>query len=160
MPEVLLSLGSNLEPQRHLAQALDALPALPQAGAAQASALYRCPAVGFDGPDFVNAALRMPWCGSLEALQAAVHEIEDAAERDRNAPRFASRTLDIDIVLYGALVSEAGSGIPRAELLREAFVLRPCAEIAPEWVHPQTGQTLAAHWADWRARQADPLRPL
>ena len=48
MPEVLLSLGSNLEPQRHLAQALAALPALPQAGAAQASALYRCPAVGFD----------------------------------------------------------------------------------------------------------------
>lgn len=160
MPEVLLSLGSNIQPQQHLNQAMQALRELPGLSAVRESTRYKAPAVGFDGPDFVNSAVYAQWQGELGTLQVALQTIEDAAKRDRSAPRFSSRTLDIDIVLFGDLISSAGSGLPRAELLQCAFVLRPCAEMAPNWLHPQTGQTLAAHWAQWQAAKPDPLLPL
>ena len=160
MPEVLLSLGSNIEPLHNLQSALAALDALPDARLGRGSALYRCPAVGFSGPDFVNCAYRADWAAGLPELQAALRAIEDAAQRDRSAERFASRTLDIDIVLFGDVVSREGSGIPRGELLEQAFVLRPCAELAPDWVHPLTGLSLAAHWQTWRLSGDDPLLPV
>ncbi len=160
MPRVLLSLGSNVDAERHVRQATAQLQGLSALTEVRSSALYRSPAVGFDGPDFVNSAVSGIWSGEREALQAALRAIEDAAARDRSAPRFASRTLDIDLVLFGDLVHAGGSGIPRDELLREAFVLRPSAELEPAWVHPQTGLTLATHWQQWQLSQKDPLQPL
>ncbi len=160
MPKVLLSLGSNVDAERHVQQASAQLAALPAIASVRSSCLYRAPAVGFDGPDFVNSAISAVWNGSLSELQAALRAIEDAAARDRTAPRFSSRTLDIDLVLYGDEIHSGGSGIPRDELLREAFVLRPSAELEPEWIHPQTGRSLAAHWQEWQQRHADPLVPI
>lgn len=160
MPKVLLSLGSNVDAERHVRQASAQLAALPDLASTRSSCLYRSPAVGFDGPDFVNSAVSGVWNGSLSELQSALRAIEDAAARDRTAPRFSSRTLDIDLVLYGAEIHSGGSGIPRDELLREAFVLRPSAELEPEWVHPQTGRSLAAHWKEWQQSHVDPLAPI
>jgi len=157
MPRVLLSLGSNVDAERHVRQATVQLEQLAAFTDMRSSFLYRSPAVGFEGPDFVNSALSGGWAQGLEELQMALRAIEDAAARDRSAPRFSSRTLDIDLVLFGDLVHTGGSGIPRDELLREAFVLRPSAELEPDWVHPQTGLTLAAHWQQWQRDQADPL---
>ena len=72
-------------------------------------------------------------------------------------PRYADRTLDIDIVLYDALVIE-GPGhlqIPRNEL-QHAFVLRPIADIAPEVRHPRSGLSMAELWAAFPV-QREPL---
>lgn len=160
MPKVLLSLGSNVDAERHVRQASTQLATLPAMAATRSSRLYRSPAVGFDGPDFVNSAMSGVWAGSLSELQSALRAIEDAAARDRTAPRFASRTLDIDLVLYGDEIHAGGSGIPRDELLREAFVLGPSAELEPEWIHPQTGRSLATHWQEWKLNHADPLAPI
>ena len=147
MGRALLSLGSNIAPEANLRAALDALRA--RFGTVVASAVYRFPAVGFDGPDFLNAAAVIDSDLDPYALNAWLHALEDAHGRDRSGPRFGDRPLDIDIVFYDDLVLE-GPGhlqLPRDEL-RHAFVLRPLAEIAPGHVDPRSGRTLAELWAD------------
>lgn len=146
MARAALSLGSNLDPARHIAAAIAALRA--RFPGAVFSAVYRTPAVGFDGADFLNAAAVIDSDLGVEALDAWLHALEDAHGRRRAGPRHGDRTLDIDIVLFDDLVRD-GPGhlrLPRPEL-RHAFVLRPLAEIAPGMVEPTGGRTLAALWA-------------
>jgi len=142
MPRAWLSLGSNLEPERHLRAALAELRA--RFGAIVVSPTYRFPAVGFDGPDFLNLAVGLDSDLDAPALDAWLHALEDRHGRRRDVPRFSSRTLDVDIVLFDDLVLR-GPGhldIPRKELA-EAFVLKPLADIAPDVREPMSGRTLA-----------------
>jgi 2-amino-4-hydroxy-6-hydroxymethyldihydropteridine diphosphokinase len=145
MTTVLLSLGSNLQPQQHLHAALAVL--RQRFGDIRVSPAYRTAAVGFDGPAFLNNAVALETDMPLEALDTWLHAVEDAHGRDRSGPRFSDRTLDIDVVFYGDLIVE-GPGhlrIPRPEL-KHAFVLKPLADIAPDFVDPVSGLTLAALW--------------
>lgn len=153
MARVYLSLGSNVEPQRHLTAALDELRA--RFGALAVSPAYRTKSVGFDGADFVNLAIGLDTDLSPQELNDWLHALEDRQGRRRDVPRFSDRTLDLDIVFYDRLVTE-GPGhlqIPRDEL-RHAFVLRPIADIAPQFVHPVTGRTMAELWAAFPAETA------
>lgn len=146
MGKAYLSLGSNVDAERNLRSAFAALRA--RFGDIVASTVYRFPAVGFDGPDFLNAAAVIDSDLDPQALNAWLHALEDAHGRDRSGPRFGDRPLDIDIVFYDDLVL-SGPGhlqLPRDEL-RHAFVLRPLAEIAPDFLDPRSGRTLAALWA-------------
>lgn len=145
MTPVLLSLGSNLDPARHLHEAVAALRA--RFGEVAVSPFYRMPAVGFDGPDFLNAGALLHTDLDPRALDDWLHALEDRHGRDRSGPRFGDRTLDVDIVYYGAKVSAAGERprVPRPELAH-AFVLMPLAEIAPDFVDPVQGRTLRELW--------------
>ncbi len=145
MTTVLLSLGSNLQPQQHLHAAVEALRA--RFGAIAVSPAYRTAAVGFDGPAFLNNAVAIETEVPLASLDTWLHALEDAHGRDRSGPRFSDRTLDIDVVFYGDLIVE-GPGhlrIPRPEL-KHAFVIKPLADIAPGFVDPVSGLTLAQLW--------------
>ena len=146
MTTVLLSLGSNLRPHHYLRLALDVLQE--RFGRIVVSPAYRTPAVGFDGPDFLNNAVMLETDLPLAELDDWLHAVEDAHGRDRSGPRYSDRTLDIDIVLFDdAVLDGAGNlRIPRDEL-RHAFVLKPAAEIAPDWRHPLDGTPLAQRWA-------------
>lgn len=158
MGRAYLSLGSNLEPRRHLRAALDELRA--RFGAIDVSPAYRSRAVGFDGADFVNLAVALDTELEPEALNEWLHALEDRHGRRRDVPRYADRTLDVDIVLYDQRVIE-GPGhlqIPRAEL-RHAFVLRPLADIAPDLRHPLSGRGMAELWAAF-PQQSEPLEPV
>lgn len=146
MERVYLSLGSNQQPQRYLNAALDELRA--RFGAIDVSPAYRSRSVGFDGPDFVNLAVGLDTELEPAELNDWLHALEDRHGRRRDVPRYADRTLDVDIVLYGTRVID-GPGhlrIPRKEL-QHAFVLKPLADIAPQVTHPLDGQTMAALWA-------------
>ncbi|MGY3266706.1 2-amino-4-hydroxy-6-hydroxymethyldihydropteridine diphosphokinase [Lysobacter sp. HA35] len=140
-----LSLGSNVEPERHLRAAVDALRA--RFGDVVASPIYRTPAVGFDGPAFLNSAAIIDSDLEPQPLNDWLHALEDAHGRDRSGPRFSDRTLDIDIVLFDDRVLDGAGNlrIPRAEL-KHAFVLRPLADIAPDVVVPGTERTLSQLW--------------
>ena len=144
---VLLSLGSNLQPERHLRAALEELRA--RFGTLRVSPAYRTPAVGFDGPPFLNNAALLHTGLALPELEAWLHALEDRHGRVRSGPRLADRTLDVDVVFHGDLVLREGGKvrIPRPEL-KHAFVLKPLADIAPDFVDPLSGRTLAALWRD------------
>ena len=142
MPRAYLSLGSNIEPERHLGAAIGELRA--RFGPIVVSPAYRSAAVGFDGPAFLNLAVGIDTDLDPVALDAWLHALEDRHGRRRDGPRYSSRTLDVDIVLFGdAIVRGPGHlEIPRAELA-EAFVLVPLADIAPDARDPVSGRTVA-----------------
>ena len=77
-----------------------------------------------------------------------LRDIEDANDRDRSGPKFSSRTLDLDLLLYDDLILDENSiKLPRGEILNNAFVLWPLAEIAPHLKHPETGVSYADMWS-------------
>lgn len=146
MSTAWLSLGSNVDAEVHLPAAAAALRA--RFGDVVFSPVYRTPSVGFDGPDFLNAAAAIETDLDPLALNQWLHALEDAQGRVRGGERFSSRTLDIDIVFYDELVLKGPGNLelPRPEL-RHAFVLKPLADISPGYCVPTTGQSLAALWA-------------
>lgn len=157
MARVYLSLGSNQQPLHYLPLALTAL--RQRFGAISVSPAYRNRAVGFDGPDFVNLAVGLDTELSPQSLNDWLHALEDAHGRRRDVPRFADRTLDLDIVFYDDLVLQ-GEGhlqVPRKEL-KHAFVLKPIVDIAPQLRHPIDGDTMAERWAAFAAER-EPLWP-
>ncbi|WP_414648917.1 2-amino-4-hydroxy-6-hydroxymethyldihydropteridine diphosphokinase [Dokdonella sp.] len=142
---VYLSLGSNIEPERNLRTAIDALH--DQFGELLVSAAYRTGAVGFDGPAFINLAVGLDTDWTPQALDEWLHALEDRQGRRRDVERYSSRTLDIDIILFGDLLVD-GPGhlqIPRDEL-EQVFVIKPLAEIAPNARHPVSGKSMAELW--------------
>jgi 2-amino-4-hydroxy-6-hydroxymethyldihydropteridine diphosphokinase len=150
-----LSLGSNQRALEHLPRALEELRA--RFGELRVSPLYRTPAVGFDGPDFLNAAVIMESDLEPVELDAWLHALEDAHGRRRDVPRFSDRPLDIDIVFYDDRVLRGPGNLqlPRPEL-RHAFVLKPLADLAPGFTVPGDGRTLAQLWNAHSERERPP----
>lgn len=152
----LLSLGSNEQPEQHLRAAVAELRA--RFGTVALSPVYRTPAVGFEGPDFLNCAAAIRSDLEPQALNDWLHALEDRHGRRRDVPRFSSRTLDVDIVYFDDRVLRGAGNLelPRPEL-RHAFVLKPLADIAADFVDPVQGRTLAALWAAHPERGTPPM---
>ncbi|WP_323845682.1 2-amino-4-hydroxy-6-hydroxymethyldihydropteridine diphosphokinase [Microbulbifer magnicolonia] len=145
MAQVFLSLGSNIDRERHIRAGLDAL--AQQFGELQVSRVFESVAVGFDGDNFYNLVVGIHTDLPVGQLALRLREIEDANGRLRAGPKFSARTLDIDILTYDDLTGTVdGVKLPRGEILRNAFVLLPLAELAPEVVHPVEGKTYRQLW--------------
>jgi 2-amino-4-hydroxy-6-hydroxymethyldihydropteridine diphosphokinase len=144
--QAYLSLGSNIEPENNLRIALAALRA--RFGEVVVSPVYRTSPVGFEGPDFLNAVAIIDSDIHPFALNDWLHALEEAQGRDRRDASYSDRPLDIDIIYFGDLVLD-GPGefqLPRPEL-RHAFVLKPLADVAPDFVDPIRHASLAQLWA-------------
>ena len=145
MPEIFVGIGSNLDPERQIRAALVALGA--RFGELRISTTYRNPAVGFDGDDFLNLVVAFETTQAVGKVAAGLNDVETACGRDRGTERFTARTLDLDLLLYGDLVSERpGLCLPREEILDRAFVLKPLAELAGDRIHPVEHQTFRQLW--------------
>ncbi len=154
MPNVYFSLGSNFEPEKNLRLGVDELRR--RYGELKLSPVYRNKAVGFHGDDFLNLVVRCNARDYIEAIQAAIEEIHVLAGRQRGKEKFSSRSLDIDVLTYGDVVTDVPPvTLPRSDILKFAFVLKPLADIAPDDVHPETGRTYAEHWAEMRTLRID-----
>lgn len=137
-----LGIGSNVQPERHVAIAIERLDQAFEQVAF--SPIYRSAAVGFDGNDFINLVARVHTRLTPLALREWLRGLEDEYGRERGVPKFSDRVLDVDILLFGDRVSqEEGLELPRPELFHFAHVLRPLAELAPGLVCPGDGRTMA-----------------
>lgn len=147
-----LSLGSNIDAEHNIAAAIAALQS--RFGAVALSPVYRTAAVGFDGDDFLNAAARIETDLMPELLDAWLHDLETVQGRRRDGPRFSSRSLDIDLLLYDDRVLKGAGNleIPRPELAEQAFVLMPMVDLAPNLIHPVDARTLREMWQEMRQR--------
>ncbi|QIT56890.1 2-amino-4-hydroxy-6-hydroxymethyldihydropteridine diphosphokinase [Aquisalimonas sp. 2447] len=156
MVRVYVSVGSNIQPARHVRRALQDLRR--EFHELQVSPVYASAAVGFDGDDFLNLVVGFDTGDTPEGVAERLRRIEDANGRVRGPERYAARTLDLDALTYGDQSVRSGRLIlPRDEITRYAFVLRPLADIAGDEQHPELGRTYAELWAAFDARD-QPLR--
>jgi 2-amino-4-hydroxy-6-hydroxymethyldihydropteridine diphosphokinase len=145
------------------------------------SRLYQTPAFPVDaGPDFVNGAVAVETAKSPAEILAILHEIESAAERTREV-RWGQRTLDLDLIACGQSILPDIAGfrvwldlepaeqqlrapteliLPHPRMQDRAFVLRPLADIAPDWVHPVLGLCVADMLARCAPEDRASVRPI
>lgn len=148
MAVVYLGLGSNIDAREHLQQALKVLKRA--FGELSLSPVYESEAVGFVGANFLNMVVMIRTQLPVGTLYEQLRDIENQFGRDRSAPKFSGRTLDIDILLYDDMVGEVdGVVLPREEILTNAFVLKPLCDMAPELMHPQRRRTMAQLWQQY-----------
>ena len=143
MSQVYVAIGSNVIPQENVVKAAREIKRLfPDA---RFSAWYRNPAVGFTGDDFINGVVGFTTDLPLQSVIELLHGVEALCGRPRNAPRWAPRAMDLDVLLYDNLVCSEPK-LPRPDLLKRSYMLGPLAEIAPEVVHPTAGATIHELW--------------
>jgi GTP cyclohydrolase I len=141
---VLISLGSNIDPERNLAQAVSMLSRHPDIKLDAASRIYESAPVGTRTPQpaYLNAAVRGQTHLSPGALKEALRCIEAALGRVRSEDKYAPRPIDLDIAFYGdQTLSLDGSLVPDPDSLRHPHVAVPLADIAPGWVYPEQGES-------------------
>ncbi len=134
-----IGLGSNLgEPKDQLKKAIAALRHLPDSRLTALSRLYRSQPMGpADQPDYLNAVAMLDTRLSPEALLDALQAIESEQGRVRGPQRWGPRTLDLDLLLYGAeIIDTERLKVPHPGLPERSFVLYPLADVAPELVLP------------------------
>lgn len=145
MKRVYVSIGSNVDAREHISSAIAMVEQ--RYGDLEFSRTYQNPAVGFDGDDFLNLVIGFDSDDSVTQLAASMREIEAVLGRDRTQPKFSSRTIDLDLLIIDNKVIEQGSIIlPRDEILKYAFVLRPLSELVGQAIHPIAGKTYEALW--------------
>ena len=150
MATVYIGLGSNIDPEDNLHLGIAELRR--RYDDIELSAVYRSRAVGFDGDDFLNLVARFQSEDSPLSICEAIEVIHNLAGRERSGGKWEARTLDIDLLLYNDLVAdEPPVRVPRDDILKYSFVLRPMAELAPELAHPVTGKTMLGHWKEFDA---------
>lgn len=145
MPELaFLSLGSNIEPEHNLVLGAARLA---QVGRMQAvSEVYQTAAIGpRPAPDFLNVAILVETELPPEDIRAHLRQIEASLGRARTEDRYAPRPIDLDLCLLGNQILETPDlRVPDPDMLTRPYLAVTLAELAPHFVHPETGETLAA----------------
>jgi 2-amino-4-hydroxy-6-hydroxymethyldihydropteridine diphosphokinase len=145
MPRVFVAAGSNIEPEKNLALAVrEMTTAFPDISF---SPWYRNGAVGFEGDDFINFVAGFSTELPVHDVVKRLRVIEELCGRPREAAKWAPRSMDLDILLYGDLVcEEPGLKLPRPDLVKRPFMLRPMADLAPALTHPTLHVTIGELW--------------
>jgi 2-amino-4-hydroxy-6-hydroxymethyldihydropteridine diphosphokinase len=140
--QAAIALGSNLDdPEAHVRRGFEDIAALPHTTLVARSALYRSAPVGYaEQPDFINACARVETRLAPRALLEGLLAIERRHGRVRAIPN-GPRTLDLDIVLYGAeAIDEPDLVVPHPRAHERAFVLKPLLDVWPDAVLPGKGR--------------------
>ncbi|MFH7242643.1 MAG: 2-amino-4-hydroxy-6-hydroxymethyldihydropteridine diphosphokinase [Spirulina sp.] len=155
-----IALGSNLGHSRQvMASALDRLGSLEGTTVMAQSSLYKTAPVGPPQPDYLNACAILQTRLSPHALMQSLLAIEADFGRLRQE-RWGPRILDLDLILYADwVIHEPDLHLPHPRFRERAFVLVPLAEIAPTWIDPVTGQSMAELCSRLDSHGIEPLPP-
>jgi 2-amino-4-hydroxy-6-hydroxymethyldihydropteridine diphosphokinase len=145
---VFVAAGSNVEPEKNLERACAEIAhTWPDAYFSRA---WRNAAVGFEGPDFINLVVGFSAAQPLHFVIEKLRGIETNCGRPRYAPKWATRTMDLDVLLFGDRVEKTTDyTLPRPDLLKRPYMLGPLAEIAPDFMHPTAHKTIALLWSEF-----------
>lgn len=155
MTRVFVAAGSNVDAERNLRLASHEL--VKTFGKVEFSPAYQNVAAGFEGDDFINFVAAFDTDLPVRAVVAELQRIEGLCGRERHAPKWAPRSMDLDILLFGDRVcDEPGLILPRPDLLRRAYMLGPMADIGGEVIHPLEQRTISDLWKRFD-RDAHPL---
>lgn len=149
---VLVGIGSNLHREAGLRAALDALSGWFEE--LVLSPVYESPAVGFEGSPFLNMVVGFETCLPLTELSRRFKKLEADHGRLPGSPRYAPQALDIDLLTFGEKVGVfCGIELPRPEILINAHVLKPLADVAGARLHPECGHSYQQLWQLHRTGQ-------
>ncbi|EGU30565.1 2-amino-4-hydroxy-6-hydroxymethyldihydropteridine diphosphokinase [Vibrio scophthalmi] len=135
-----IGVGSNIDRKKHIETAIVELSRIGEE--LQISTIYECEAVGFKSEPFYNLVVKMKTALEVTEFSHALRKIELKWGRREDAAKFEARTLDLDIILFGELVSEHQPQIPRDDIYKFAFVIQPLNELCPQLVVPGDGRTI------------------
>jgi 2-amino-4-hydroxy-6-hydroxymethyldihydropteridine diphosphokinase len=140
-----IALGSNLGDSRSiLSQAIDRLQTSPQIVLIAVSSWYLTAPIGPPQPDYLNGCATLRTSLTPLELLGTLHAIETEFGRVRQQI-WGARTLDLDLLLYAQQIIDTPSlQLPHPRMSERAFVLIPLAEIAPDWIEPRSGESIAA----------------
>ena len=146
MTQVFVDIGSNINRDQNICACISQLREdFPDV---VFSRPYESFSEGFEGDDFINISAGFATNLSFTELLSYLKAIEIKQKRTRDGAKFGSRTLDVDILLFGDAILKPDRDVPRAEILKYPFVLFPLAEIAAEVIHPELKHTIAEIVAD------------
>ncbi|CAH6976461.1 2-amino-4-hydroxy-6-hydroxymethyldihydropteridinepyrophosphokinase [Vibrio chagasii] len=145
MATVYVSIGSNINREHHVTESLKALN--DRFAPLHLSNFYDCEPVGFEGDNFLNLVVGFECDLAVTELSQVLHQIELDNDRKRETKEYASRTMDIDILLYGNQTGIIdGVELPRGEITEYAFVLRPLVDVAAQERHPTLDISFQRLW--------------
>lgn len=151
MTHVVLAIGSNIDRERNIDLALRGLKPL---GTLEVSPIVESDPVGYDSTSrFYNLVIGVETTYSQSALHALCKALERQSGRCPNEPRFSPKTLDIDLLLWGDLITDADSHpcFPHPDILRYAHVLCPLSLLYPTAKHPIIGASYQVLWENKKA---------
>jgi 2-amino-4-hydroxy-6-hydroxymethyldihydropteridine diphosphokinase len=143
--KIYLGIGSNIEPVKNISAGLKSLEIL--FSNLEQSPTYLAPPFGFVGDDFHNLVVSVDTDLTIDQVVKVLRQIEFDHGRPEQAVKFSSRSLDIDLLLYSDYVGKVdGYKIPRSDIDKFDFVLRPLQDIAANSIHPVSGKSFAKLW--------------
>ncbi len=145
MSLVSFSIGSNIDRERNVGLAVKALNI--KFHPVRYSPIYETRAVGFNGNDFFNLVGQFQTSLTIQEIRAFFNGLETQSGRSSRHQPFADRSLDLDLLLFDNLVyKDHQITLPHPDVLVYDFVLMPLSRLMPDFIHPETGQTLATLW--------------
>lgn len=160
---ILIALGGNVSCEGSSVedQFCAAIEALEQLGVhvVRASSLYQSVALGPPQPDYLNAVIHVRSVLSPYALMRRLHAVEAGLGRERRI-KWGPRTIDLDLIDYHGSDVDTRIKLPHPRMQSRAFVLMPLFEIAPDWRHPKTGQSVSSLIQFLSPRQKNQIKRL
>lgn len=146
MTKAYIGVGSNIDRRKHIEAAVLELKEIGQN--IRLSTVYECEAVGFDGDAFYNLVIEMETSCDLMGFSQQLRNIELKWGREDRSGKLQSRTIDLDIILFGQHVSEKTPELPRSDIYKYGFVIEPLRELCAELIVPNDGRTIEQIWSE------------
>ncbi|HIF48203.1 2-amino-4-hydroxy-6-hydroxymethyldihydropteridine diphosphokinase [Candidatus Thioglobus sp.] len=149
MAKIHINIGSNQDREANIVGAIELLKL--NFGDIKISDIFESPAQGFEGDDFYNIGINTNTELSVDDVNAVLKDIEKTFGRDRSAPKFSSRLIDLDLVVYDEIIDEK-SNLPRNDILLYSFVLAPLAQLSGSDIHPLENKSFQQLWQEFQTK--------